>query len=166
MSTRAPTSGPIWLRHLTGVVQTISRGDTQSMALISQCGIIMFEPALSIHLKVHSFKTYKQSPPPKKKTPEMDHHCHDEWKIDSAIFLLFRDLIFLYYSLRDTLLKYIKTPCYDISSITTHNATDVTDLIKQLPATIGNTKATDVWLCMYTTFTEEKPHKKSTKKKS
>lgn len=96
----------------------------------------------------------------------MDHHCHDEWKIDSAIFLLFRDLIFLYYSLRDTLLKYIKTPCYDISSITTHNATDVTDLIKQLPATIGNYKATDVWLRMYTTLTEEKPHKKSTKKKS
>lgn len=63
-----------------------------------------------------------------------------------------------YYSLRDTLLKYNKNPCYDISSITAHNATDVTDLIKQLPATIGNTKATDVWLCMYTIYTEEKPH--------
>lgn len=53
-------------------------------------------------------------------------------------------------SLKDTLLNYIKTPCYDISSITTHNATDVTDLVKQLPATIGNTKATDVWLCTFT----------------
>lgn len=71
--------------------------------------------------------------------------------------------MFLYCSLKDTLLNYIKTPCYDISSITTHNATDVTDLVKQLPATIGNTKATDVWLC---TFTQEKPRKKSTKKKS
>lgn len=69
-------------------------------------------------------------------------------------------------SLRDTLLIYNRAPCYDISSITTHNATDITDLIKQLPATIGNIKATDVWLCMYTTFTEEKPRKKSTKKKS
>lgn len=87
-------------------------------------------------------------------------------EIDIAIFQLFRDLIFLYYSLRDTLLKYDKTPCYDISSITTYNATDVTDLIKQLPGTIGNTKATDVWLCMYTTLTEEKPKKKSTKQKS
>lgn len=82
------------------------------------------------------------------------------------MFKMFRDLIFLYYSLRDTLLIYNRTPCYDISSITTHNATDITDLIKQLPETIGNTKATDVWLCMYTTFTEEKPRKKSTKKKS
>lgn len=71
--------------------------------------------------------------------------------------------MFLYCSLKDTLLNYIKTPCYDISSITTHNATDVTDLVKQLPATIGNTKATDVWLC---TFTQKKPRKKSTKKKS
>lgn len=104
-------------------------------------------------------------PPPKKKTQKWITTVMMNGKL-IVPFLLFRDLIFLYYSLRDTLLKYIKTPCYDISSITTHNATDVTDLIKQLPATIGNTKATDVWLCMYTTFTEEKPHKKSTKKKS
>lgn len=73
VSTRALTSGPVWLRHLTGVVQTnfwrgySVHGVDQSVRII-MFEPVMFEPVLRINLKAHSYKTYTPNPP--KKNPQ------------------------------------------------------------------------------------------------
>ncbi|XP_061169142.1 E3 ubiquitin-protein ligase RNF213-like [Saccostrea echinata] len=57
-------------------------------------------------------------------------------------------------SLRDTLMEYSQAPCYDIPQ-KVQDTPDVTDLIQKIPASILNTKAIDVWLCVYTIYTEK-----------
>lgn len=46
------------------------------------------------------------------------------------MFKMFRDLMFLYCSLKDILLNYIKIFCYDIFLIIIYNVMDVIDLVK------------------------------------
>lgn len=57
-------------------------------------------------------------------------YCCDEWKINIVMFKMFRDLMFLYCSLKDILFNYIKIFCYDIFLIIIYNVMDVIDLVK------------------------------------